>query len=143
MNKISLIVPCYNEEANIKPFYNAIMEIYTGGGINDADFELLFVNDGSKDNTLQEIRAVHEKDSRVKCVSFSRNFGKEAALFAGIRNVTGDCTVLLDADLQHPPFVLVEMYKKWKEGYEVVEGVKSNRGKEGLFHKLSQKFSTE
>lgn len=139
MNKISLIVPCYNEEANIKPFYNAIMKIYTGGGINDADFELLFVNDGSKDNTLQEIRALHEKDSRVKCVSFSRNFGKEAALFAGIRNVTGDCTVLLDADLQHPPFVLVEMYKKWKEGYEVVEGVKSNRGKEGLFHKLFTK----
>ena len=139
MNKISLIVPCYNEEANIKPFYNAIMEIYTGGGINDADLELMFVNDGSKDNTVQKIRALHEKDSRVKCVSFSRNFGKEAALFAGIRNVTGDCTVLLDADLQHPPFVLVEMYKKWKEGYEVVEGVKSNRGKEGLFHKLFTK----
>ena len=112
MNKISLIVPCYNEESNIKPFYNAIMEIYTGGGITDADFELMFVNDGSKDNTLQEIRALHAKDNRVKCVSFSRNFGKEAALFAGIRNVTGDCTVLLDADLQHPPFVLVEMYKK-------------------------------
>lgn len=119
MNKISLIVPCYNEEANINPFYNAITELFSKE-INDADFELLFVNDGSKDNTLQEIRALHEKDSRVKCVSFSRNFGKEAALFAGIRNVTGDCTVLLDADLQHPPFVLVEMYKKWKEGYEVV-----------------------
>lgn len=99
----------------------------------------MFVNDGSKDNTLQEIRILHEKDNRVKCVSFSRNFGKEAALFAGIRNVTGDCTVLLDADLQHPPFVLVEMYKKWKEGYEVVEGIKSNRGKEGLFHKLFTK----
>lgn len=138
MNKISLIVPCYNEEANIKPFYNAITELFSKE-INDADFELLFVNDGSKDNTLQEIRALHKKDSRAKCVSFSRNFGKEAALFAGIRNVTGDCTVLLDADLQHPPFVLVEMYKKWKEGYEVVEGVKSNRGKEGLFHKLFTK----
>lgn len=112
MNKISLIVPCYNEEANILPFYNAISEIFMGGGINDAGFELMFVNDGSKDNTLQEIRSLHEKDNRVKCVSFSRNFGKEAALFAGIRNVTGDCTVLLDADLQHPPLVLVEMYKK-------------------------------
>lgn len=142
MNKISLIVPCFNEEANIKPFYNTIYKLFTGEGnsdLADSDFELLFVNDGSKDNTLAQIRALHEKDSRVKCVSFSRNFGKEAALFAGIRNVTGDCAVLLDADLQHPPFVLVEMYKKWKEGYEVVEGVKSDRGKEGLFHKLFTK----
>lgn len=139
MNKISLIVPCYNEEANIKPFYNAITKIFDGKIVDDADFELMFINDGSKDNTLSEIRALHEEDRRVKCVSFSRNFGKEAALFAGIRNVSGDCTVLLDADLQHPPFVLIEMYKKWKEGYEVVEGVKSDRGKESFFHNLFTK----
>lgn len=142
MNKISLIVPCYNEETNIKPFYNEILKLFNDSDKNqldDADFELYFVNDGSKDNTLSEIIELHKKDSRVKCISFSRNFGKEAALFAGIRNVTGDCTVLLDADLQHPPFVLVEMYKKWKEGYEVVEGVKSDRGKETFLHKIFTK----
>ena len=142
MNKISLIVPCYNEETNIKPFYNEILKLFNDSDKNqldDADFELYFVNDGSKDNTLSEIIELHKKDSRVKCISFSRNFGKEAALFAGIRNVTGDCTVLLDADLQHPPFVLIEMYKKWKEGYEVVEGVKSDRGKETFLHKIFTK----
>lgn len=138
MDKISLIVPCYNEEANIKPFYNAINRIFTETAF--ADFELFFINDGSKDNTLAEIRAIHEEDLRVKCISFSRNFGKEAALFAGIRNVTGDCAVLLDADLQHPPAVLVEMYKKWKEGFEVIEGIKSDRGKEGFFHKVFSKI---
>lgn len=139
-NKISLIVPCYNEEANIEPFYNAILELFTGGGIQNASFELLFINDGSKDKTVEKIRELNKKDNRVKCISFARNFGKEAALFAGIRNVTGDCAVLLDADLQHPPFVIKEMYEKWLEGFEVIEGVKSNRGKEGIFHSIFTKI---
>ena len=138
MDKISLIVPCYNEESNIEPFYNAIVEVFHN--LPDADFELMYVNDGSKDNTFSKIEELNKKDSRVKCVSFARNFGKEAALFAGIRNVTGDCTVVLDADLQHPPAVMIEMYKKWKEGFEVVEGVKTDRGKEGIFHKLFTKI---
>ncbi len=137
MNKISLIVPCYNEESNVEPFYNAIVQTFTS--IPDSDFELMFVNDGSKDKTLEKIEELNHKDKRVKCVSFARNFGKEAALFAGIRNITGDCAVVLDADLQHPPAVMVEMYAKWKEGFEVVEGVKTDRGKEGLFHKLFTK----
>ena len=138
MDKISLIVPCYNEESNIEPFYNAIVEVFHN--LPEADFELMYVNDGSKDNTFSKIEELNKKDKRVKCVSFARNFGKEAALFAGIRNVTGDCTVVLDADLQHPPAVMIEMYKKWKEGFEVVEGVKTDRGKEGLFHKLFTKI---
>ena len=138
MDKISLIVPCYNEELNIEPFYNAIVDVFQN--MPDADFELMYVNDGSKDNTFSKIEELNKKDKRVKCVSFARNFGKEAALFAGIRNVTGDCTVVLDADLQHPPVVMIEMYKKWKEGFEVVEGVKTDRGKEGLFHKLFTKI---
>lgn len=137
MDKISLIVPCYNEESNVEPFYNAIVQTFTS--IPDSDFELMFVNDGSKDKTLEKIEELNNKDKRVKCVSFARNFGKEAALFAGIRNITGDCAVVLDADLQHPPAVMVEMYAKWKEGFEVVEGVKTDRGKEGLFHKLFTK----
>lgn len=133
MAVISLIVPCYNEESNISPFYEAIVNVFNE---IDADFELMYVNDGSKDNTLANIKELNKKDKRVKCVSFARNFGKEAALFAGIRNVTGDCAVILDADLQHPPVVIKEMFQKWQEGFEVVEGVKSDRGKEGLFHKL-------
>ena len=107
--------------------------------MQDADFELLYINDGSKDATLERIHALHQKDPRVKCVSFARNFGKEAALFAGIRNATGDCAVILDADLQHPPAVIAEMYAKWREGFEVVEGIKTDRGKEGIFHKLFTK----
>lgn len=138
MNKISLIVPCYNEEANVTPFYTAITQTFKS--IKDADFELVFVNDGSKDKTLENIKALNKKDKRVKCVSFARNFGKEAALFAGIRKVSGDCTVILDADLQHPPAVICQMYEKWKEGFEVVEGVKTDRGKEGIFHKLFTKI---
>ena len=138
MDKISLIVPCYNEESNIEPFYNAIVDVFQN--LPDADFELMYVNDGSKDNTFSKIEELNKKDKRVKCVSFARNFGKEAALFAGIRNVTGDCTVVLDADLQHPPAVIIEMYKKWKEGFEVVEGIKTDRGKEGLIHKLFTKI---
>lgn len=138
MSLISLIVPCYNEESNVEAFYDAIIEVFKS--IPDADFELMFVNDGSKDNTLSKIKELHKKDARVKCVSFARNFGKEAALFAGIRNVTGDCAVFLDADLQHPPKVIVEMYQKWKEGYEVIEGVKTDRGKESIIHKLFTKL---
>lgn len=138
MDKISLIVPCFNEEANIEPFYNAIIGVFNQ--IDDADFELMFVNDGSKDNSLLKIKFLNEKDSRVKCISFSRNFGKEAALFSGIRSITGDCAVLLDADLQHPPATIIEMYKKWKEGFDIIEGVKTERGKESLFHKLFTKI---
>ena len=133
MSTISLIVPCYNEEKNIEPFYNAILEVFKD---LEEDFELVFVNDGSKDDTLFKIKEMNNKDKRVKGVSFARNFGKEAGLFAGIRNVTGDAAVILDADLQHPPVVIKEMISKWKEGFEVIEGVKTDRGKESLIHKL-------
>lgn len=137
MSLISLIVPCFNEEKNVEPFYNAIIQVFND---IDADFELMFVNDGSKDNTLINIENLNKKDNRVKCISFARNFGKEAALFAGIRNCTGDCAVILDADLQHPPIVIKEMFQKWKEGFEVIEGVKTDRGKEGIIHKLFTKI---
>lgn len=138
MDRISLIVPCYNEESNIEPFYKAIIEVFND--IPGADFELMYVNDGSKDNTILKIEDLHKKDKRVKCVSFARNFGKEAALFAGIRNISGDCAVILDADLQHPPAIIKKMYEKWKEGFDVVEGIKNDRGKEGIFHKLFTKI---
>ena len=135
MALVSLIVPCYNEESNIQPFYDAIRTVFAG--MSDADFELLFIDDGSADATFERIQQLHGADGRVKCISFSRNFGKEAALFSGIRAVTGDCAVILDVDLQHPPSVMAEMYAKWRdEGYEVVEGIKADRGKEGIVHGL-------
>ena len=137
MDRISLVVPCFNEQDNIIPLYNAILEVFSD---IPATFELMFVDDGSKDRTFDNIQDLHEKDDRVKCISFSRNFGKEAALFAGIRNVTGDCTVILDADLQPPPLLIMEMYRLWKEGYEVVEGIKRNRGKESVIHGLFTKL---
>lgn len=138
MNTISLIVPCFNEELNIVPFYNEIRRVIKL--IPDADFELMFIDDGSKDDTFKQIQKLNAEDSRVKCISFSRNFGKEAALFSGIRAVSGDCAVILDADLQHPPEVIVDMYKKWCEGYKVVEGIKTDRGRESPLHKLFTKI---
>ncbi len=138
MNLVSLIVPCFNEEANIEPFHKAIVDVFKE--LPEADFELMFVDDGSKDKTFAKIKEIHAQDRRVKCISFSRNFGKEAALFAGLRNATGDCAVIMDADLQHPPKTIIDMYKQWKAGYEVVEGVKTDRGKEGLIHKLMTKI---
>ena len=137
MDRISLVVPCFNEQDNIVPLYNAVLEVFSD---IPATFELMFVDDGSQDKTFDHIQELHEKDDRVKCISFSRNFGKEAALFAGIRNVTGNCTVILDADLQHPPVLIKEMYRLWKEGYEVVEGIKRNRGKESVIHGLFTKL---
>ena len=100
-------------------------------------FELLFINDGSKDNTWAEICAARERDPRVCGVCFSRNFGKEAAMFAGLEKARGDCCVVLDCDLQHPPEKIVEMYRLWEEGYEVVEGIKEDRGEESGFHKFA------
>ncbi len=148
---VSIIVPCYNEEANIRPFYAEVKSVFAamqqadadknalmGGG--NPDFEILFINDGSKDRTLEKIKELHKEDSRAKGISFARNFGKEAALFAGIHNAQGNCVAFLDADLQHPPALLADMYKKWKEGFDVIEGVKTDRGKESLFSKIFSKI---
>ena len=134
MDKVSLVVPCFNEQDNIVPFYEEILKVFSE--IQEAAFELMFVDDGSSDSTFARIQELHEKDDRVKCISFSRNFGKEAALFAGIRNITGDCTVVLDADLQHPPILIKEMYSLWKQGFQIVEGIKESRGKESAIHGL-------
>ena len=124
---LSVILPSYNEEKMIS------VAAETLAGILDAaeiPFELLFVNDGSKDGTWNEICRAREKDSRVCGICFSRNFGKEAAMFAGLEKARGDCCVVLDCDLQHPPEKIVEMYRLWEQGYEVVEGIKHDRGEE-------------
>ncbi len=111
--KISVIVSCYNEEETIPYFYEEITKV--AKKMNEVDFEFMFVNDGSKDKTLELIKDLAKKDKRVRFISFSRNFGKEAAMFAGLENVTGNYITLMDADLQDPPSMLPEMFKIIKE----------------------------
>ncbi len=133
---LSVIIPAYNEEQMIPRTASVI-----GGILNDAgiEHELLFINDGSKDATWPEIEKASRKYDDVRGVSFSRNFGKESAIFAGIAEAKGDCCVVIDCDLQHPPEKIVEMYRLWEQGYEIVEGVKTSRGKESGLHKFAAK----
>lgn len=133
MSLISIIVPCYNEEAVLDEFYKVASETLAD---LEADKEFVFVDDGSKDKTYEILKKLKAEHNDVHYVSFSRNFGKEAAIFAGLRNCNGDAAVVIDADLQHPPRVIYDMYELWKQGYEVIEGIKSNRGREGIFHKM-------
>lgn len=133
MSLLSVVIPSYNEEENIESTAKTIGDILTDAGI---DYELVFVSDGSKDNTFPIVKSLSEKDSRIRGLQFSRNFGKESAIFAGLSAARGDCVAVIDCDLQHPPKTLVEMYRLWEEGYEVVEGIKSSRGKESLIHKM-------
>ena len=131
---LSVILPSYNEEKMIPVAAETLAGILDTAKI---PFELLFVNDGSKDGTWNEICRAREKDSRVCGVCFSRNFGKEAAMFAGLEKARGDCCVVLDCDLQHPPEKIVEMYRLWEQGYEVVEGIKHDRGEETGLHRFA------
>lgn len=133
MALISLIIPSFNEEENIKNTVKTLDEVLENQGF---DYEMIFVNDGSSDATYEKIVEASNEDSRVKGISFSRNFGKEAAIFAGLEVSAGDACVVLDCDLQHPPKLIPDMVNLWKQGFEVVEGVKSSRGKESLFHKI-------
>lgn len=117
MEKISVIVSCLNEEQALPFFYEEIQK--TIQEMDYVDFELIFVDDGSKDNTLSLMKEYASKDNKVKYISFSRNFGKEAAIYAGLKKCTGDYAVLMDADLQDPPYLLPQMYKAIKEeGYD-------------------------
>ena len=131
---LSVILPSYNEEQMISIAYSTIKKILVDENIS---FELIFVDDGSKDNTWKEICKVADRDERVRGIHFSRNFGKEAAMFSGLESVKGDCCVILDCDMQHPPEKIVEMYRCWEEGYEVVEGIKENRGEENRLHRFA------
>ncbi|MBR4084568.1 MAG: glycosyltransferase family 2 protein [Lachnospiraceae bacterium] len=134
MALLSIVLPSYNEEQNIANTAQVLTDLLEQEKI---DYELVFVSDGSKDATYEEIQKVAEKNPKIKGARFSRNFGKEACIFAGLRLTIGDAVIVMDCDLQHPPQTICEMWKLWQEGYEVVEGVKSSRGKEGLAYKLS------
>ena len=133
---LSVVIPAYNEEEMIPKTSQTIDKILKEAGI---EHELLFINDGSKDNTWTVIEDEAKKNPLVKGVCFSRNFGKESAIFAGLYESKGDCTVVIDCDLQHPPEKIVEMYRLWEQGYEIVEGVKASRGKESGLHRFAAK----
>lgn len=131
---LSIILPAYNEKQNIERTAKTLSGILEKEGI---PFELLFISDGSVDGTYEEICRLAELDSRVRGAEFSRNFGKEAAIFAGLELALGDGCIVMDCDLQHPPEVIPEMYRLWQDGYEVVEGIKKSRGKESILHGMS------
>ena len=118
MKKITIITPAYNEEESLPYLYERLEKLMNS--INNYEFEILFVNDGSKDNTLNLIKEYRNKDERISYVDFSRNFGKETAMIAGLDYATGDCVIFMDADLQDPPELIPELIKWWEEGYDDV-----------------------
>ena len=137
MKRLSVVLPAYNEELMVGKTCRVLREVLTEAEI---PYELVVVNDGSADGTWAEIEKAGKKDPNVTGVHFSRNFGKEAAVFAGLAQASGDVIAVMDCDLQHPPATLVQMYRLWQDGYEVIEGVKSDRGKEGAVHKKCAEF---
>ncbi len=131
---LSIVLPAYNEEQNIPNTVKVLTGMLTENAI---DYELVFVSDGSRDATFARIQKAAAENPKVRGAEFSRNFGKEAAIFAGLSLAAGDAVVVMDCDLQHPPEVVLEMWKLWRGGAEVVEGIKESRGRESLAHKLS------
>ncbi len=134
MALLSVVLPSYNEEQNIANTAHVLAELLESHGI---DYELVFISDGSGDHTFQEIQKAAADNPRIKGAEFSRNFGKEAGIFAGLELAEGDAVVVMDCDLQHPPETIPEMWRLWQEGAEVVEGIKKSRGRESLFHRFS------
>jgi len=135
-NLLSVILPAFNEQDNIQ---NAFLTISRTLEESAIPFEIIFIDDGSADSTYARIQELSAGHPQVGGISFSRNFGKEAAIFAGLEAASGACCLVMDCDLQHPPALIPEMYRLWKDGYEVVEGVKASRGKENPLHTLCAK----
>jgi len=148
MDKITIIVPCYNEEEVIGMFYPAVQEY--AEKIPDCEFNYIFVNDGSRDSTLERLREISAQHDNVTYISLSRNFGKESAMMAGIDYADGDAVIIMDADLQHPPERIAEMVKWWREGYDDVCAKRVDRAGEtwlkrtcaNIFYAIMKKFST-
>lgn len=145
--KISIMVPCYNEQDSLPLFYDELGKIMQDEKLSAYDWELLFINDGSRDNTLAILKYLHEKDNKVSYIDLSRNFGKEKAMLAGFDYVTGDCMIIMDADLQDPPSLIPEMVYWWEQGYDDVYARRKDRGEESflrksfslMFYKILQK----
>lgn len=150
MSLLSVVVPCYNEQESVPLFYEELIKNDPFFESRDLTLELLFIDDGSKDGTVEAVRALKEKDNRVHLVSFSRNFGKEAALYAGLENANGDYVVFMDADLQDPPALLPEMFAALDEGYDSAATRRVTRKGEPpirslfarMFYRIMNKVST-
>lgn len=130
MKKVTILVPCYNEEACLPLLYDRLCMVINK--LKDYEWELLFINDGSCDRTINLIHDLYNKDSRVTYADLSRNFGKENAMLAGFDNATGDCMIIMDADLQDPPEIIIDMLKLWEEGIDDVYAKRRTRGKESI-----------
>lgn len=147
MDTITIIVPCYNEQEVLEELHTEVGKVFSA--VPDCRFRFLFVNDGSRDGTLSIIRRLAEEDPRVSYISFSRNFGKEAAMLAGLDYAESDAVILMDSDLQHPPELIPEMVRWWRQGYDDVCAKRADRKDEGFvkrhltnfFYKLLQKCS--
>lgn len=138
MKKISVIIPAYNEEESIIPLYKRIFSVMNN--MTEYQFEILFINDGSKDKTIEIIKLLRKEDNRVCYVDFSRNFGKEIAMIAGLDYATGDCIIFMDADLQDPPELIPELVKYWEEGYDDVYAKRKSRKGETWLKKFTSKM---
>ena len=138
MKKISIIIPAYNEEESLPLLYDRLNKVISN--LENYEFEVLFINDGSKDNTLKIIKELREKDARVSYVDFSRNFGKEVAMIAGLDYAKGDCVIFIDADLQDPPELIPKLIKYWEEGYDDVYARRKSRKGETFLKKFTSKM---
>lgn len=135
MNLLSIVVPCYNEEESVEMFLDEIQKTLVG-----YDYEVIFINDGSGDNTLEKIKNLADSNPNVKYISFSRNFGKESAIYAGLVNTTGDLVCLMDADLQHPPSLIPKMIETISEGYDVAAARRISKKGEPLLSSLGSRL---
>lgn len=149
MSLLSVVVPCYNEEESVDLFYREMIKNDPFFKEENIELEILYINDGSLDRTVEEVKKLHEEDERVHLVSFSRNFGKEAAMYAGLEKSRGDYVVIMDVDLQDPPSLLPEMFRYLKEGYDSVATRRVSRKGEPpirsffarMFYRLMKKIS--
>lgn len=145
MKKVSILIPFYNEQEVLPSLFERLQSLIDSN--DNYQWEVMLINDGSTDNSLCLVKQMRLRDKRFRYIDLSRNFGKETAMLAGFDNVTGDCMVIMDADLQHPPEVIPQMLKLWEEGYDDIYGKRKNRGKEPwlrrklslLYYKLLQK----
>ena len=137
MSLLSVIIPSYNEKESVEHIITALKNVLDEEKI---DFEIIFIDDGSTDSTFEIIKEQAKQKKNISGYRLSRNYGKESAIWAGLQKIRGDCCVVIDCDLQHPPETIPKMFRLWEEGYEIVEGVKSNRGKESVFSKLFTKL---
>jgi glycosyltransferase involved in cell wall biosynthesis len=138
MKKISIVIPAHNEEGNVALVYEKIRQVFSG--LSDYDFEIIFVNDGSRDRTQQKLEELSRQYEKAKFIEFSRNFGHQPAVKAGMDNAHGNAVISMDGDLQHPPELIPEMIRKWEEGYDIVFTVRKYPKEISLFKRKTSDF---